>query len=185
MMVNKWSDDTPRTNKIVDVLEIVPKYGIIRACWRADRIRQLRRSALNKIHPAAGCGKATPALEAIQSPGTSCQPASVFRVTEKNTDFVRVTKLRARRAGTGVACLYGRAGGAITVLYARYVVILTHRWRLTPWLAVWRFAGELQEMFPDSRAAQSASCSLPSARILLRPPGEAAIGRRSAMPYPK
>ena len=67
----------------------------------------------------------------------------------------------------------------------RYVVSLTHRLRLTTWLAVWRFAGKLQEMSPDSRAAQSASCSLPSARILLRPPGEAAIGRRSAMPYPK
>jgi hypothetical protein len=67
----------------------------------------------------------------------------------------------------------------------RYVVSLTHRLRLTPWLAVWRFAGKLQEMSPDSRAAQSTSCSLPSARILLRPPGEAAIGRRSAMPYPK
>ena len=65
-MVNKWSDDTPRINKI-DVLEIVPKYDIIRACWRADRIRQLRRRALDKIHPAAGCARRPqPANEAPQ-----------------------------------------------------------------------------------------------------------------------
>ena len=55
-MVNKWSDDTTRINKI-DVLEIVPKYGIIRACWRADRIRQLRRRTLYEIHPAPGCAR--------------------------------------------------------------------------------------------------------------------------------
>ena len=53
MTLNKWSDDTPRINQI-DVLEIVPKYGIIRACWRADRIRQLRGRTLDEIHPAAG-----------------------------------------------------------------------------------------------------------------------------------
>ena len=53
-MVNKWSDDTPRINKI-GVLEIVPKYDIIRVCWRVDRIRQLRRRALDKIQPAPGC----------------------------------------------------------------------------------------------------------------------------------
>ena len=35
-------------------------------------------------------------VETIQSPG-SCQPASVFRMTTKNTDFVRVTKLGGRR----------------------------------------------------------------------------------------
>ena len=118
-------------------------------------------------------------LEATQSPGT-CQPASVLRMTGKNADFVRVTKLRGRRAGTVAWPRRRRYHRSL-----RYVVSLTHRLRLTPWLAVWRFAGKLQEMSPDSRAAQSASCSLPSARILLRPPGEAAIGRRSAMPYPK
>ena len=56
MMVNKWSDDTPRINKI-DVLEIISRYDEVRRGWRADRIRQLRRRALDKIHPAAGCAR--------------------------------------------------------------------------------------------------------------------------------
>ena len=55
-MVNKWSDDTPRINKI-DVLEIISRYDEVRRGWRADRIRQLRRRALDKIHPAAGCAR--------------------------------------------------------------------------------------------------------------------------------
>ena len=53
MMVNKWSDDTPRINKI-DVLEIISRYDEVRRGWRADRIRQLRRRTLDEIHPAAG-----------------------------------------------------------------------------------------------------------------------------------
>ena len=52
-MVNKWSDDTPRINKI-DVLEIISRYDEVRRGWRADRIRQLRRRTLDEIHPAAG-----------------------------------------------------------------------------------------------------------------------------------
>ena len=53
-MVNKWSDDTTRINK-VDVLEVISGYDELRVCWRADRIRQLRRHAFDKIHPAPGC----------------------------------------------------------------------------------------------------------------------------------
>ena len=34
-----------------------PRYGRVRACWRADRIRQLRRRTLDEIHPAAGCAR--------------------------------------------------------------------------------------------------------------------------------
>ena len=53
-MVNKWPDDTTSINKI-DVLEIISRYDEVRRGWRADRIRQLRRRALDKIHPALGC----------------------------------------------------------------------------------------------------------------------------------
>ena len=52
-MVNKWTDDTPRINKI-DVLEIISRYDEVRRGWRADRIRQLRRRTIDEIHPAAG-----------------------------------------------------------------------------------------------------------------------------------
>ena len=56
MMVNKWSYDTPRINQII-VLEIISRYDEVRRSWRADRIRQLRRRALDKTHPAAGCAR--------------------------------------------------------------------------------------------------------------------------------
>ena len=56
MMVNKWPDATPRINQI-DVLEITSGYDRLRACWHADRIRQLRRRALDEIHPAPGCAR--------------------------------------------------------------------------------------------------------------------------------
>ena len=53
MVVNKWSDDTPRINKI-DVLEIIVRYDEVRRGWRADRIRQLRRRALDEIPTPPG-----------------------------------------------------------------------------------------------------------------------------------
>ena len=54
-MVNKWSDDTPRINKRDVLLEIIPRYEEVCRSWRADLIRQLRRRALDNIHPASGC----------------------------------------------------------------------------------------------------------------------------------
>ena len=45
-MVNKWSDDTTRINKI-EVLEIISGYDELRVCWRADRVgRAIERWAL-------------------------------------------------------------------------------------------------------------------------------------------
>ena len=50
---NKWSDGTLRINKI-DVLEVISRSDELRRGWRADRIRQLCRRALDEIPTPPG-----------------------------------------------------------------------------------------------------------------------------------
>ena len=52
-MVNKWPDDTPRSNKI-DVVEFTSRYDNIHRGWRADRHRLVRRRALGEIPTPPG-----------------------------------------------------------------------------------------------------------------------------------
>ena len=58
-------------------------------------------------------------LEAIQNPGTS-QPASVFRMTKKMIDFVRMTNSTKPWRSGGQDCFHGRAGGAVAVFGAMW-----------------------------------------------------------------
>ena len=73
-------------------------------------------------------GSKGPFLEAIQNPGTS-QPASVFRMTKKMIDFVRMDKLdqtlEVRWAG-----LLSWPHRRRCRRFRRYVVSLNHRRRL-------------------------------------------------------
>ena len=48
-----------------------------------------------------------------------------------------------------------------------------------PWLAVWRFAGNLWKCPQTAEPLNRPSCSLPSARVLLRPRGGAASNREA------
>ena len=59
----------------------------------------------------------TPALEAIQNPGTS-QPASVFHMTKKMIVFVRRQNSTKPWRSGGQDCFHGRAGGAVAVFGA-------------------------------------------------------------------